>query len=87
MEGKQELSKDAVIEDILAISKGKYFKEEKSRLGKWTDFDIDILDFEENSLPENETVGNMYERTGIKRLRFYLATKIKTSIKSLPNLN
>lgn len=78
---RHDIRKEAVKDEILVIAKEKFFVNGRSKLGNWDDFTVNILDFAHEEIDDKETVGQIYERTGVKRLRFYLATKTKKSAK------
>lgn len=72
---KLAVSKDARYSDLLRISKDLFFPDGLSRKGPEKNFKFKILDFKQEKMCENMTVGEMYEKTKLgSRLRFYLST-------------
>ncbi|XP_070538263.1 uncharacterized protein [Ptychodera flava] len=60
--------------DLIEFGKRYFFPNGISPKGKVEDFVFDIKDISENSLDDESTVGQIYDRTGFRILRFYMAT-------------
>lgn len=69
--------KDGKKADILSKGKSLFFPNGISPKGKVDDFEFEVMDFKENSLDDDETVGDIYDKTMLTTLRFYIATKKK----------
>ncbi|XP_062324007.1 uncharacterized protein LOC134025139 [Osmerus eperlanus] len=63
-----------------------FFPGGKNAEGSLTDFDIDVVDFQQHALDDSFTVGKLYEKTKLPVLRFYLTTK-KRDIASVISLD
>lgn len=71
------VSKTAVKGEILAIGKSLFFPKGISKAGPEHLFEFDVKDFQHSDIPEDETVGEIFERTKLATLRLYLATSEK----------
>ena len=69
-----EVKKDARKEDLIEEGKKLFFPNGESSKGKIDNFKIDLWDFQDKSLPNDKSVGEIYEETKIPLLRFYFAT-------------
>ncbi|XP_048040617.1 uncharacterized protein LOC125264845 [Megalobrama amblycephala] len=74
---KISVSKDCRKKDLLEKATELFFPDEKSSMGSFTDFVVDVTDFQEQTIDEQITVGELYELTKLPVLRFYLTTKKK----------
>ncbi|XP_034048418.1 uncharacterized protein LOC117529683 [Thalassophryne amazonica] len=57
------------------MAKGLFFPNGNSTKGPVEDFTFTICDFKRNQIPMEDTVGNIYEQTKLRLLRFYLCSK------------
>ncbi|XP_041938181.1 uncharacterized protein LOC121699809 [Alosa sapidissima] len=71
----KDCRKDELIEKAINL----FFPDQKNSEGNVTDFHIDLTDFQEHPLDNQTTVGELYEKTKLPILRFYLTTKKKAS--------
>ncbi|CAM4735478.1 unnamed protein product [Leuciscus chuanchicus] len=69
--------KDCTKKDLLKKAAELFFPGEKCSVGSFTDFVADITDFQEQTIDDQITVGELYELTKLPILRFYLTTKKK----------
>lgn len=63
--------------DILEHGEKIFFPKGVSRRGKLSDFNFELRDFSAQAIPSESTVGDMYESTVVKMLRYYIFTKRK----------
>lgn len=63
--------------DILEHGKKIFFPKGVSKRGKLSDFTFELRDFSAQAIPNESTVGDMYESTDVKMLRYYIFTKRK----------
>lgn len=54
-----------------------FFPKGVSKRGKLSDFTFELRDFSAQAIPNESTVGDMYESTDVKMLRYYIFTKRK----------
>lgn len=73
-EGKLTQSKDATKKDLLDMGKMLFFPNGQSSKGSQNDFEFDVWDYQDRSMDENSTVGQMYKDTNMSILRCYLAS-------------
>lgn len=71
---KLTLSKDATKKDLLDMGKMLFFPNGHSSKGSQNDYEFDVWDYQDRSMDENSTVGQMYKDTNMSILRFYLAS-------------
>ena len=76
---KIDVSKDCRKNELIEKAVGLFFPAQRNSQGRITDFEVDMTDFQEHSLDEHITVGELYEQTKLPLLRFYLTTKMKDS--------
>lgn len=69
--------KTAVKRDILDIGKSLFSPKGVSKAGPVHLFEYDVKDFQHSDIPEDETVGEIFDRTKLAMLRLYLATSEK----------
>ena len=69
------LDKTTTMEEILQLAKGLFFPNGNSTKGPIEDFTFSVSDFKRKLLCPHVTVGEMYEQTKLKLLRFYLCSK------------
>ncbi|CAJ1060762.1 uncharacterized protein LOC119794643 [Xyrichtys novacula] len=69
------LAKTTTVAQIMELGKGLFFPDGHSTKGPAEDFTFEICDFKMNKIPMDNTVGQMYEQTKLKLLRFYVCTK------------
>ncbi|XP_022178977.1 uncharacterized protein LOC111039695 [Myzus persicae] len=50
--------------------------------GNWEELDVEMFDFKRKPIEEDTTVIELYEKTGLPKLRYYLATRRKNGIRS-----
>nr|XP_033958257.1 uncharacterized protein LOC117460791 [Pseudochaenichthys georgianus] len=67
--------KDSTKQDLIEKTVQLFFPDGKNAEGSLTDFDIDLTDFQRHSLEGSITVKELYEKTKLPLLRFYLTTK------------
>lgn len=67
---RKEMTKKDITTEALDV----FFPNGISKLGPLTNFTYDLLDYQENTISENITVGQMYNAPKLTSLRFYLAT-------------
>ncbi|CAJ1057723.1 uncharacterized protein LOC119795027 [Xyrichtys novacula] len=70
-----KLAKTTTVAQIMELGKGLFFPDGHSTKGPAEDFTFEICDFKMNKIPMDNTVGQMYEQTKLKLLRFYVCTK------------
>lgn len=63
--------------DILEHGKKIFFPKGVSKRGKLSNFSFELRDFSAQAIPSESTVGDMYESTDVKMLRYYIFTKRK----------
>ncbi|KAK7912570.1 hypothetical protein WMY93_012781 [Mugilogobius chulae] len=63
------------MKDLLEMGKELFFPNGKSSKGPIEEFEFDIRDFSHNKVPLEFTVNNLYEKTKLKMLRIYIASK------------
>lgn len=71
------VQKESKCSEILQTAKDLFFPNGTSIKGHISLFDYELLDFKSNTFAEDLTIQEMYEITGVKTLRFYLATSYK----------
>lgn len=54
-----------------------FFPGGKNAEGSLTDFEIDLTDFQQHSLEDSITIEELYEKTKLPLLHFYLITKTR----------
>ncbi|XP_074526282.1 uncharacterized protein LOC141790358 [Halichoeres trimaculatus] len=67
------------VAQILDIGKELFFQGGHSTKGPVEDFNFSVCDFKRNQNLLHETVGDIYEKTKLKLLRFYICTKEASS--------
>lgn len=72
---KIDTQKRAGRDDILKEAKTRFFPNGTSKLGSSEDFEFEIRDFSERVLNSNDTIGDLYEETGLSIMRFYMSTR------------
>ncbi|CAC5424872.1 unnamed protein product [Mytilus coruscus] len=65
--------------NILEHGKKLFFKNGKSKRGMVTDFDFEVRNFMGESIEKDCTVGDLYDETGSRQLRYYLYSKKRTT--------
>lgn len=83
------VDKATTVSEILEMGKELFFPDGNSTKGAVEDFLFDVCDFKRNPIPLDETVGNLYEKTKMKLLRFYICTREETAstVQSSSELN
>lgn len=82
------VAKTAKREDLLEAGKTLFFQNGTSPKGTISDFNFDIWDFQQNPVSSEVTVGEMFQLSGLSRLRFYLvSTQIATMRSGNDNMN
>lgn len=56
------------------MGKKIFFPKGVSKRGKLSDFHFELRDFSAQAIPSESTVGDMYESTDVKMLRYYIFT-------------
>lgn len=69
------LAKTTTVAEIMELGKNLFFPDGHSTKGPAEDFAFDICDFKMNKIHLDNTIGQMYEQTKLKILRFYIRTK------------
>ncbi|XP_054593176.2 uncharacterized protein [Nothobranchius furzeri] len=69
------LAKTTTVAQIMELGKELFFPDGRSTKGPAEDFTFGICDFKKNKIPLDSTIGQMYEQTKLKLLRFYICTK------------
>lgn len=64
--------------EILTAAQNLFFPEGMSVKGALDKFNVELWDYKSNVVNEDLTIQEMYEITGLSKLRFYLSTKEKT---------
>ena len=72
---KESVTKDSKKQNLIEKALRLFFPDGKNPEGSLADFDIDLTDFQKHSLDGGITVGELYEKTKLPILRFYLTTK------------
>ncbi|KAJ8314769.1 hypothetical protein KUTeg_006919 [Tegillarca granosa] len=75
-----KVDKEANMDDILTLCQEKFFPNGMSKRGIISEFEITLRDFQQCEVSDR-SIGQMYEKTGIRMLRFYLYTKRKNTLK------
>ncbi|KAJ8314114.1 LOW QUALITY PROTEIN: hypothetical protein KUTeg_008675, partial [Tegillarca granosa] len=75
-----KVDKEANRDDILTLCQEKFFPNGMSKRGIISEFEITLRDFQQCEVSDRSIV-QMYEKTGIRMLRFYLYTKRKNTLK------
>ena len=75
---KVTIAKTARKEDILSTAKTLFFPMGSSPRSDAEHYTFDVKDFQENTIDDNLTVGDLYAETKLPLLRFYLLTKLKS---------
>ncbi|OWF51200.1 hypothetical protein KP79_PYT12981 [Mizuhopecten yessoensis] len=79
---KLDVDKESDKGDLEEKAKALFFPHGMSKIGAIEDYTTEVRDFSEDLITSMETVGEMYQRTGMNVLRFFLATTLKSSSKS-----
>ncbi|KAK0135211.1 hypothetical protein N1851_028966 [Merluccius polli] len=74
--------KTTTVQQVLETGNRLFFPNGFSTKGSQENFHFEVCDFKRNVIPFEETVGNLYETTKLKLLRFYICTKHKLSDQS-----
>ena len=82
---KETVLKDCKKQKLIEKATQLFFPGGKNAEGSLSDFDIDLTDFQQQPIEDTVTVGELYEKTKLPLLRFYLTTK-KRDIASDINL-
>ena len=74
-------------EEILKVAISLFFPDGQSKLGPFTDFQSDLLDFKQTPFPDNVTVGECYEKYKTGTVSFYLHTSNRAEeVDHLPDI-
>lgn len=71
----KSVSKDTKKQGLIEKAGQLFFRGGKNAEESLTDFEIDITDFQQHPLGDTITVCELYEKTKLPLLRFYLTTK------------
>lgn len=74
---KISVRQEATREDIHKIAKTIFFEDGMSSKGHETQFDFTVADFRCQELDNDITVREIFQKTGMSRLRFYITTRNK----------
>lgn len=77
---KLSVQKDYKKADLVEKAVELFFPGGRNAEGSRDDFDCDITDFQQNSVDDSITVGEIYENTKLPVLRFYLTTKKRENV-------
>lgn len=82
--GTRKLSVQKDSKKVVLIEKAVelFFPGGRNAKGNLDDFDCDLTDFQQHSVDDTITVGEIYENTKLPLLRFYLTTKKKENVNS-----
>ncbi|KAF5903560.1 uncharacterized protein DAT39_006712 [Clarias magur] len=69
------VAKTVTVEQILEMGKDFFFPDGLSTKGPAEHFIFHVCDFKRNKISMGDTVGQLYEQTKLKMLRFYICTK------------
>ena len=72
---KESVPQDSKTQNLMEKAVQLFFPGGKNAEGSLTDFDINLTDFQQNSLEDSITVRELYLKTKLPLLRFYLTTK------------
>nr|XP_020470855.1 uncharacterized protein LOC109968716 [Monopterus albus] len=72
---KESVPKGSKKQQLIEKAGQLFFPGGKNAEGNLTDFDIDLTDYQQYTLEDSITVGELYEKTKLPVLRFYLTTK------------
>jgi hypothetical protein len=84
---ENDIMKMATKKDILEMGQNFFFPDGKSSKGLVSQFNFDVWDFEDHSIREDMTVGDMYESTKKSVLSFYIATSDKPEKEDTDDVN
>ncbi|OWF35846.1 hypothetical protein KP79_PYT23047 [Mizuhopecten yessoensis] len=78
--------------ELIDLATSLFFPNGKSKLGSVDDFHFDLRDFSEEVWNANETIGELYQKTGMPLLRFSLsitakALQVKDNLSPIPDLS
>lgn len=76
---KMNISKDAQKIHLIHEATALFFPDGRNSVGPLTDFDLDLRNYQEMTVDDTVTVGQLYHDTKLSLLRFYLTTKKKTN--------
>ena len=71
------VEKDLTVSDLFEVAVETFFPQGKSKLGNKEDFKMEMRDFKGEYLCPSDTIEEMYARSKLKMLRFYLHTELK----------
>lgn len=80
---KEIVPKDSKKHNLIEKAVQLFFPDGKNAEGSLSEFDVNLTDFQQHTLDENITVGELYETTKLPLLRFYLTTKKREIISGL----
>ncbi|XP_031333806.1 uncharacterized protein LOC116176150 [Photinus pyralis] len=72
---KMKVPKEANKDFILTKALDLFFPNGHSSKGDLSKFDINLFDFQNHEVDKDSTVAELLEKTGLSKLRFYLATR------------
>ncbi|KAA0714789.1 hypothetical protein E1301_Tti006371 [Triplophysa tibetana] len=70
------------VSQIMEMGKNLFFPNGESPKGSEADFTFQVCDFKRKQIPLDTTVGNLYEETKLKLLRFYICTKQEKKLRA-----
>ncbi len=77
---KLQINAEARYDDILKEGKALFFPNGNSTKGEEADFEFDVWCFKQNPLPNDVSVGMIYNTVKLPIVRFYVATRTKMSL-------
>lgn len=69
------VSRESTVADLIESAKTLFFPNGVSSRGKITDYTVSMQDYSRTTIPDEIQVGELYDTTKLKMLRFYLTTK------------
>ena len=66
--------------DLIAKAKSMFFQDGLSSKGHEDDLEFDMADFRSQPLDDTTTIGELFEKTNRRNLRYYLFTKAKSKV-------
>ncbi len=81
------VQKKTTVLQIMEMGKKLFFPNGESPKGPETDLTFHVCDFKRNHIPMDSTVGDLYELTKLKLLRFYICTKQEVCLTDVESLS
>ncbi|CAC5363096.1 unnamed protein product [Mytilus coruscus] len=74
---KFDFHKDEGKDEVLVKGKAVFFPGGVSKIGNMNEFELELRDFSHQLIKSNDTIEELYDKTGVSMLRFYLSTTPK----------